>query len=374
MARASSKAPWQHISQDLSGSRAFCETEIGRPGVSRAILDRCNASAEDRKYWLSLAATWARSPTCIWFDYDVELCTSRAQNRIGHPTLPPGGRVRAAVGSMKAAMQEPTLSEGFKSIVIVRSFEAANSLIRKLSPPIDLFKFPRTAHLLNLGSATDDDIIVDLPTFSEADAANLHLVITEKIDGANMGISLDADRRFVVQNRSHYIASNSHAQFGKLSHWLETPRISSALHEILGSDPYFPERYILFGEWMVATHSVSYTRLPDLFIAFDLYDRSLNRWATRDVLERTVGSRGIALVPVIERGPLKDVDLGRQRLLDMVQRRSLFYDGRIEGVYVKLERDGTLVQRGKVVRGDFIAGNDHWSKGIMRWNTFERVG
>jgi atypical dual specificity phosphatase len=55
----------------------------------------------------------------------------------------------------------------------------------------------------------------------------------------------------------------------------------------------------------------------------------------------------------------------------MIQRTSKFYDGPVEGVYVKMERYGRVLSRGKVVRGDFIAGNEHWSKGILRLNTLQ---
>lgn len=368
--RAARTTAWRHVSQDNSGSRALCETEIGRSNNTHAILDRCNTVADDRRYWLSLAATWSRFPVCVWFDYDAKICTSRAQNRTDHPTLPPGGRVHTAVASMQASMVVPRLEEGFKSILIIRSLAAADLLVRKLSPPLELFKFPRTPHLFDLGAATSDDIVSDVLPFAGADTEELDVIFTEKVDGANMGISLDAGRSFVVQNRSHYVTSDYHAQFSKLTSWLDTPHISQALHAILGADPYFPERYILFGEWMCATHSVAYTDLPDLFIAFDLYDRSLNRWATRDVLEQIVGARGIALVPIINRVTLRTLIFTREEFGNMVQRSSRFYDGRVEGIYIKMERGGTLVHRAKVVRDDFIAGNQHWSKGMLRWNGF----
>ena len=48
-----------------------------------------------------------------------------------------------------------------------------------------------------------------------------------------------------------------------------------------------------------------------------------------------------------------------------------FYEGRVEGVYVKVEKQGRVVSRGKVVRADFIAGNEHWSKGPLQLNTLQ---
>jgi atypical dual specificity phosphatase len=66
--RARDPSGWSRISQDDSGSRAACESEISHPAKGRVLLDRCNTAAVDRKVWLGLAANWAASPVCIWFD------------------------------------------------------------------------------------------------------------------------------------------------------------------------------------------------------------------------------------------------------------------------------------------------------------------
>ncbi|RXW23063.1 hypothetical protein EST38_g2786 [Candolleomyces aberdarensis] len=353
---------WTHISQDESGSRSLCETAIGRVGKGKKVLfDRCNVSAADRKVWLNLAAIWCTSPVCIWFDYDRELCEARAQLRAGHPTLPPGSRVRNAVDQMAKQLDRPMLKEGFKTIVIIRSFEAAQALVASLSPPIGIFKFPRTPHLLDLGAATDDDVRVDLGSIS---AFQGHIVITEKIDGANMGLSLSNDRtQIVVQNRSHYVNAASHEQFKKLGLWIE--RHKEELIKLLDKDPYFPERYILFGEWMYATHSIPYTELPDYFIAYDFYDRSTKKWMDTKTLKRMLELTSIRSVPIVAQRDHLPSDV---ELKEMVQQPSAFYDGRIEGVYVKIERESSVVYRAKVVRSDFIAGNEHWTRGGVRAN------
>lgn len=39
-----------------------------------------------------------------------------------------------------------------------------------------------------------------------------------------------------------------------------------------------------------------------------------------------------------------------------------------EGVYLKVEMDGHVVSRGKVVRIDFVPGNTHWTKFNLRMN------
>ncbi|KAF7965381.1 hypothetical protein HWV62_44093, partial [Athelia sp. TMB] len=232
---------WVHISQDESGSRALSETEIGRAS-GRVLLDRCNTAVADRKKWLRLAA-WSKAPVCVWFDYGRDLCISRAQNRANHPTLPPGGRVRSAVDQMEKAFVKPNLGEGFRAVVTIQSFSASQELARRISPPVNLYKYPRTPHLLDLGAATDDDIVADSPA-----ATSGHVVITEKLDGANMGISLSSDGQILVQNRSHYVNPLTHEQFKKLGSWVE--HHTRDLRKILERDEHYLERFILFGEWL----------------------------------------------------------------------------------------------------------------------------
>jgi atypical dual specificity phosphatase len=369
---------WDCISQDEAGSRGACENALGHASnaKTKTILDRCNVTATDRKSLLALAQ--ASHPVAVWFDYSSDLCTARAQARGDHPTLPPGSRVRSAIKHMTTQFQRPTTAEGFKSVLIVRSFAAGEEAIRALSPEVKLLKFPRTPHLLNLGAATDDDFVVkDLSliglshaskskTTNSTNAATLQdtILITEKIDGANLGFSISNTGTLIVQNRSHTINSATHEQFKKLDTWIEKHR--EGIYKILTHEnQYFPGRWILYGEWMYATHSIPYSHLPDLFLAFDLYDRQTGRFLDRGGIERRLEGTGVGIVPVMEvRQDVPD----EKELREMVQRPSVFYDGRVEGVYVKVERAGEVRWRGKVVRSDFLSGSEHWTKGGVRRN------
>ncbi|KAJ3478284.1 hypothetical protein NLI96_g9862 [Meripilus lineatus] len=368
---------WAWVSQDESRSKSACENQVGQfKGRGKMIMDKCNTSRSVRRGWLNLAAHWSVLPVCIWLDYDRDLCVSRAQRRAGHPTLPPGGRVRKAVEQMNRVFEKPEMSEGFGAVVRVGSFAAAQELVEKLSPPVGLFKFPRTEHLINLGAASPDDLVSvndDLASLGfgisrDGNGNNQgQIVVTEKVDGANMGFSLSSDRsKIIVQNRSHYVNPTSHEQFKKLGGWVELHR--EGLYKILDRDAYFPQRYVLFGEWMAATHSVSYTKLPDWFMGFDLFDRSTESWADRESLEKLLEGTGIKMVPLLYQG----LTITEAELRKMVQTESKFTDGKLEGVYVKWEKEGKVVRRGKVVRGDFIAGNEHWTKGDIRRNQLVR--
>ncbi|KAF8679916.1 ATP dependent DNA ligase [Rhizoctonia solani] len=362
---------WRIISQDESRSRATCETDISRAGQtgSRAVLDRCNPTSEERRLWIKLAS-WAQHPIVVWFDYKPQLCIDRAQDRESHPTLTPGPRVLTAVTSMNRSFQPPSewKLEGFQGFAHITSFEAAIDLC-KIVCPAEILKFPRTAHILDLGAATSDDVMEKSSSSTPIPIrAGELVVITEKIDGANLGFSLSPLRELRVQNRSHYVNSHDHPQFRKLDSWISSHR--QDLYTILDRDDAFPERYILYGEWMAATHSISYSKLGDLFYAFDLFDRATNTFASRRALEATLINTNIQLTPIIctdKAIPANDT------LAKMVQQESRFYPGPMEGIYLKVETELAVRQRGKVVRADFITGNEHWGKEEMRWNTVLRL-
>ncbi|KAF8603156.1 ATP dependent DNA ligase [Ceratobasidium sp. AG-I] len=356
---------WRIISQDESGSRATCEGDIGRAGLpgSRAILDRCNPTSDERRDWIKLAL-WAQHPVCVWFDYDPQLCIDRAQDRKDHPTLRAGPRVRTAVASMRRSFQPPSnwQSEGFKGLARVTSFEAAVEL-SQLVCPVALLKFPRTPHLLNLGAVASDDIVAEASVPASIHAGE-KVVITEKVDGANLGFSLSPSRGLLVQNRSHYIHSGEHPQFKALDSWVSDHQ--EGLYTVLDRDDSFLERYVLYGEWMAATHSIPYSALDDLFYAFDLYDRAANTFVSRSVLEQLLVDTNIKLTPLLK--VCHEIPTNSS-LVEMVQQKSRFYPGPVEGIYLKVENQHAVRKRGKVVRSDFIAGNEHWTKGAIHWNT-----
>jgi atypical dual specificity phosphatase len=321
------------------------------------ILDRCNPTAEERKRWTSLLTTPAKI-IAVWFHYDADLCRARVENRSLHPSLPPW-RAKTAIDSVAKQLQPPSLSEDFSGIAIVRGIDSARDLANQLFGPVGMQKFIRTRHLLDLGGATRDDLVVPPDELARHFGSRQHVIVEEKIDGANLGISLGDSGQLQVQNRSHYVSSNDQAQFSLLPAWLDGKR--EALLEILRAEEGLQERYVLYGEWMVATHSIEYTHLPDWFVAFDLYDRVESRFFSRAELRARLEGTGIMQVPLLYEGVLD----GEDTLLGFLERKSRFSpEVRVEGVVVRFPGG----ERGKVVRADFVAGNVHWSKHTLRKN------
>jgi len=340
-----------------ASARKVCENAVGvfKTGASSGgyrkvlLLDRCNPTSSERKSWVQLFTAGGKV-IAVFLDYPSEVCRSRAENRGSHPTLPPY-RAARAITSMQAAMQAPTLAEGYSGIARVTSIPSSRALADTLFKPLAMKKFPRTRHLLNLGSATRDDLIIpetDLPRYFSR-----RVTIEEKIDGANLGFSLSSDLSVLVQNRSHYVNASDAAQFAQLDRWLglHGPALISVLHR----DPTLPERFILFGEWVVALHTVHYTALPGAFLAFDLYDRLEDRFATPEILRGVLAGSGISAVPILWEGVLDEGEL-----LKFLDRKSAFGEEAVEGVVVRWDSG----ERAKVVRSGFVAGR-HWSKNIL---------
>lgn len=223
-----------------------------------------------------------------------------------------------------------------------------------LGGPLPFHKFPRTEHLVDLGAATSDDLIL---TKSTSGTLQGDIVVEEKVDGGCMGISLAPDLSILVQNRSRYISSKTHAQFAKLGFWIESRQ--GQLLELLHRDEQLPERFMLFGEWVAATHAIHYTALADFFLAFDLYDRYKDEFVSRPVLSALLKDLDIEQVPLLKECP---GGINVAELCLMTKHHSAFHDGFVEGVYVRVQKDGKTLQRYKIVRPDFIPGNSSWSK------------
>ncbi|CAF1491766.1 unnamed protein product, partial [Rotaria sordida] len=82
---------------------------------------------------------------------------------------------------------------------------------------------------------------------------------------------------------------------------------------------------------------------------------------------RLLEGTNIYLVPIMYRGPRPTDNV----LKEMVHHPSQFYDGPVEGIYVKEEQNGQVINRGKIIRSDFIAGiTEHWDKAPIRKNGF----
>lgn len=220
---------------------------------------------------------------------------------------------------------------------------------------MEFFRFPHTPHLAWLGEGTPRDDKVLAPD-EAAELLSGEVVVEEKLDGANLGISVGEDGVMRVQNRGTYLTrDNAHPQFRPLFDWLETRRVEL-------EDALFPS-LMLFGEWCVAVHSVRYSQLPDWFLAFDVYDREAGRFWSTQRRNALVDRLGLARVPQVARGRF---DLPG---LEALMGDSRFTDDPAEGLYIRRESEEWLEGRAKLVRAAFTqAIGEHWSRRSIERN------
>lgn len=366
------------INQDDSGRKATTEQFNQNIKNSKTILvDNCNLTKEKRKVWFDLAFN-TKQAWCIYFNYNIEELKYRIVRRVNHPTVKNGLKILA---TLKDQLEEPEYSEGFSKIIKIENDEHITALLNDfgIAQPIELppettsqiVKFVRTRHLVNLGGASRDDLLL---THGEQNSfLQFQLDVEEKIDGANLGIVVKADYKISVQNRSHYVSSSYHAQFSLLDNWIL--KHSDELIALLE-----PEVEILYGEWCYMKHSIHYTKLPDYFLAFDLYNCITQQFSSRQELQVRLEGTSIKQVPLIVSKKFGNV----KELSDIASKtKSQYYDGIVEGVYLRVCDDKNTKDRAKIVRKDFICGSGdgqtaggsnnvrHWTKAQLTKNVLQ---
>ena len=241
-----------------------------------------------------------------------------------------------------------------------------------------LLKYPRTPHLVGSRLQPGDEDLSQVPYDT---LVGQHLVVEEKLDGANCGLSFDDDGQLLVQSRGHYLTGGAREKhFNLLKSWGAVHE--DALFDVLGS------RYVMYGEWMYAKHTVFYDRLPHYLLEFDVFDTEqqvfLSTAARRDVLD----GLPVVSVPVLYDGPapehLDDLlalvgpSLGkstqwREALRQVAVQHRL--DPELvaaqtqpsdlsEGLYIKVEDGDVTTGRLKWVRAGFVQSiaddGTHW--------------
>jgi hypothetical protein len=215
-------------------------------------------------------------------------------------------------------------------------------------------KFPRTPHLVWLAKdrSREDKVLAahEADEFLQKD-----MVVEEKVDGTNIGLSFDQTGAIRVQSRGDYLRKDGHPQFRLLWSWLAERK-----DMLCGLLKY--ER-VLFGEWCFAVHSVRYNRLPDWFVGFDIYDHEHGRFWSTDRRNWWLDDIGIKRVPEITRGRFS-----KEALIGLLGRSKLG-SGSMEGLYLRQDADDWLAARAKIVRPEFVEGiGVHWSSRRLKSN------
>ena len=241
----------------------------------------------------------------------------------------------------------------------------------------ELIKYPRTPHLEGSRLQPGDE---DLSQVRFSEIAGKHLVVEEKCDGANSAISFDLEGNLLFQSRGHYLTGGYRERhFNLLKQWGNAHR--DCFFQVLGS------RYVMYGEWMYAKHSVYYDRLPHYFLEFDILDRENGRFLDTPSRRKLTEQMPVVSVPVLKEG----IFSSKEKLLELVgesnyissnhieqmreycnrngldadrQCRETDASTKMEGLYIKVEEGGYVIGRLKYVRVSFVQGildsKTHW--------------
>ncbi len=240
-----------------------------------------------------------------------------------------------------------------------------------------MIKYPRTPHIEGSRLQPGDEDLSQVP-FEVI--AGKYMVVEEKIDGANSAISFDDQGKMYLQSRGHFLTGGYRERhYDLFKQWAGVHR--DDLYAILG------DRYVMYGEWMYAKHTVFYDKLPHYFMEFDILDRVTGKFLDTASRREMTALLPVASVPVLGEGRFMKKEevmkfLGTSGYISERHMDALREVARCEGVdeervcsetensrlmeglYIKIEENGEVVDRVKFVRHGFhqalTEANSHW--------------
>ncbi len=240
-----------------------------------------------------------------------------------------------------------------------------------------IYKYPRTHHIQGSRLQPGDE---DLDNIPFAEIKQRYVVVEEKVDGANAAISFSNDGKIQLQSRGHYLTGGAREKhFNLFKQWANIHVAS--LWEVLGS------RYILYGEWLYAKHTVFYDALPHYFLEYDVLDLEQQVFLSTEKRKHLLVDLPLISVPVLFTGEIQSYKqlialLGKSHYqtseyLNSFQQiclekgldiqRSLQQTDQsfvMEGLYIKVESANKVLERYKYERSSFLTtiqqSDGHW--------------
>ncbi|MGL4549711.1 MAG: RNA ligase family protein [Gemmataceae bacterium] len=240
-----------------------------------------------------------------------------------------------------------------------------------------IVKYPRTSHLAGSRRQLGDEGLDAVPFRA---IQGRHVVVEEKLDGANAGLRFDAAGRLHLQSRGHFLTGGPREKhFNLFKTWATT----------LAADLFgrLADRFVLYGEWLYAKHTVYYDALPHYFFEFDLYDLHADAFLSTPRRRERLAGLPVVPVPVLYEGTATSLDdltalvrpslyktsvwrhslerTARERGIDPAQAaKETDPADEMEGLYLKVEEGGETVERYKFVRPGFcnaiLDSGTHW--------------
>lgn len=242
---------------------------------------------------------------------------------------------------------------------------------------IKLIKYPRTPHIEGSRLQPGDEDLSQIP-FKIIQGKKI--VVEEKVDGANTAVSFSRDGALLLQSRGHYLDGGYREKhYNLLKQWANVHK--DVLYSVLGA------QYIMYGEWLYAKHTVYYDALPHYFLEFDIFDRETQKYLDTRTRHNLLRKLPVCSVPVLRQGVFNSKEellglLGKSNCISddhinhlIAESKKLGLDAErqiretdnsdlMEGLYIKVEENGEVVDRMKFVRASFLqtvdASETHW--------------
>lgn len=215
---------------------------------------------------------------------------------------------------------------------------------------MDFPKYPRTYHLEgSLGTK-------DIKNISFNTVLDVPLVIEEKVDGSCVGIAFDQDK-LILKHRNSEVNG---VEWDLLKKWIKDNE--EVFYDILEN------RYIMYGEWLYATHTIYYDKLPHFFLEYDIFDRTKQCFLSTPQRQKMLKNTPVVSVMCLSQGIFKS----SKDIINFFG--SSFYrsSGNMEGLYLKVEDDLKVKDRYKFISKEFIDGilssGTHWMNRFLTKN------
>lgn len=210
-------------------------------------------------------------------------------------------------------------------------------------------EYPRIPHLdKRISNMTHDDIQVE---------SKIKFPFTgwvqEKLDGANMGVSWTSGP--VIRNRNNilkkgYIKKETPAKLQFRSSWNWIHEHNKDIQNLSKS---LMTPVTVYGEWLYAKHSIYYDRLPDLFIAYDIYIPEDDEWLSPDKFESEMKQTNIRYIK-----PTKMTFNDISDVVRVSELTSEYRNGVREGIVIKISDERKVTESFKIVNKFFERRED----------------
>lgn len=207
---------------------------------------------------------------------------------------------------------------------------------------MDFPKYPKTYHLAGSKGIEDTDSV----PFSAI--LNTKLVIEEKVDGSCVGIAFDQGKP-IIKHRNQDVRGE---QWDLLKAW-----VSEHEEELYDK---LEERYIMYGEWLYARHTISYDCLPSYFLEYDIFDTLSGKFLSTPNRKLLLANTSVTSVKVLATECFRIP----QDIVKLFGQSNYRLNGPMEGLYLKLEDSEKVVSRYKYIDKGFLdqilSSGTHW--------------